>query len=107
MELFVLGLAVGAAGGLIAGKGKKLVKAAAKGYLVISDGAKSVGANLREDFRDAVEEARYEREQEMLLEEHEEREEERNGQEAEEAKPTRRTRRRTTAPKSEESPSPT
>lgn len=62
MELFVVGMAVG---GLLGVKGKGIVKSAAKGYFTLMDRSREVGKNLREDFRDAVEEAKYEHEQQV------------------------------------------
>jgi hypothetical protein len=65
-------LVIGAAfllGGLFGSKGKGIVKSAAKGYLVVGEKAKVVTANLREDFRDALEEARYEQERDEALKE--------------------------------------
>jgi hypothetical protein len=68
MEIFILGLAVGAAGSLVTGTktGKKLIKSSAKGWMAMTERTKGMTANLREDFRDAVEEARYEREREAI-----------------------------------------
>ena len=68
IEWLVLGLGL-VIGGVFGSKGKGIVKSAAKGYLVVGEKAKVISANLREDFRDAVEEARYEREQEEALRE--------------------------------------
>jgi len=62
MELLIIGLAVG---GILGAKGKTVVKSAAKGYLALSERTKGWGANVRQDFQDAVEEARYEHEQEL------------------------------------------
>jgi len=59
MELFALGLGVG---WLVGAGGKRVVKPIAKGAMVVTDKAKEWAANLREDFRDTIEEARYERE---------------------------------------------
>jgi predicted phage gp36 major capsid-like protein len=62
-EWLVLGIGF-VLGGIFGAKGKGVVKTAAKGYLAAGEKAQEWSANLREDFRDAVEEARYEREQE-------------------------------------------
>jgi hypothetical protein len=67
-EWLVLGVGL-VLGGLFGSKGKGIVKSAAKGYLVVGEKAKTVSANLREDFRDALEEARYEQEREEALRE--------------------------------------
>jgi hypothetical protein len=66
MEMFILGLAVG---GLVGAGGKRVMKPLAKGYMAVTDRAKEWGANLREDLRDTIEEARYEREREAALDE--------------------------------------
>jgi hypothetical protein len=58
MELFVLGLVFGVG----AAKRKAVTKAVAKGYMAVTDRTKSAASALREDMRDAIEEARYERE---------------------------------------------
>lgn len=50
-----------AIGGLLGANGKGVMRNAARGYLTLEEKAKSLSANMREDFRDAVEEARYER----------------------------------------------
>jgi hypothetical protein len=63
IEWLILGVGL-VVGGLFGSKGKGIVKSAAKSYLVVGEKAKAVTANLREDFRDALEEARYEQEQE-------------------------------------------
>jgi predicted phage gp36 major capsid-like protein len=71
-EWLILGIGI-VIGGLFGAKGKGVVKTAAKGYLAAGEKAQEWTANLREDFRDAVEEAKYEREKEEALrrEEHE------------------------------------
>lgn len=51
-------------GGLFGAKSKSIVKSTAKGCLAVGEKASEWSANIREDFRDAVEEARYEREKE-------------------------------------------
>ena len=63
MEMFVLGLAVG---GLVGAGGKRVIKPIAKGYMAVADKAKEWSANVREDLRDTIEEARYERERSAL-----------------------------------------
>src|SRR5438067_2252716 len=66
MELFILGLAVG---GVAGARGKGFMKAAAKGYLTLADKAREITANVREDLRDAIAEAQYERETEAAMRE--------------------------------------
>ena len=68
LELFplVVGLAIG---GLFGARGKSIMKPIAKGYLALSDRIREMTANMREDMRDAVEEARYERERDAALDE--------------------------------------
>src|SRR5438067_1765793 len=61
-EWLLLGVGV-AIGSLFGTQGKGLLRSAAKGYLVVEEKTKEWSANMREDFRDAVEEARYEHEQ--------------------------------------------
>src|SRR5437868_15269347 len=60
MEIFLLGVVVGVVGA----KGKRILKPLARGYLELADRAREFGAELRENFEDALAEARYEREQE-------------------------------------------
>jgi hypothetical protein len=60
--LLGVGLAVGS---LLGSQGKGLVRSAAKGYLTVEEKTRMWTANMREDFHDAVEEARYERDEEM------------------------------------------
>src|SRR5207249_3433377 len=60
MELFLLGVVVGVVGA----KGKRILKPLARGYLEAAERAREFGAELRENFEDALAEARYEREQE-------------------------------------------
>ena len=62
-EWLVFGVGI-VLGGLFGAKGKGAVKSAAKGYLIAGEKAQEWAANVREDFRDALEEARYEKEQE-------------------------------------------
>jgi hypothetical protein len=68
LEWLVLGIGL-LVGGLVGSKGKGMVKSAAKGYLVVGEKARVFTSNLREDFRDAIEEARYEQEQEDAIRE--------------------------------------
>lgn len=68
LEWIVLGIGL-VVGGIFGSKGKGIVKSAAKGYLAVGEKAKVITANLREDFRDAMEEAKYEREQEEAMRE--------------------------------------
>ena len=67
-EWLVLGIGL-AVGSLFGSRGKGLVRSAAKGYLTVEEKAKQMTANMREDFQDAVEEARYERDQEIAMRE--------------------------------------
>ena len=60
--LLGVGLAVGS---LLGSQGKGLMRTAAKGYYTLEEKTKMWTANMREDFHDAVEEARYERDEEM------------------------------------------
>ena len=62
IEWLILGVGL-VLGGLFGAKGKGVVKSAAKGYLIAGEKAQEWTANVREDFRDALEEARYEKEQ--------------------------------------------
>jgi hypothetical protein len=73
MELFLLGVLVGVVGA----KGKRILKPIARGYLEVADRARELGAEMRENFEDALAEARYEREQEAAASEAEAREFER------------------------------
>jgi len=66
MEMFVIGLAVG---GLVGAGGRRVIKPIAKGYLTVADKAREWSANVREDLRDTIEEARYERERDAALDE--------------------------------------
>ncbi len=56
LGLFLLGVGVGAVAGT---RGKDLLKSAAKGYLALEEKTKALTADMREDVRDAIEEARY------------------------------------------------
>lgn len=70
-EWLVLGVGL-VAGGLFGVNSKGIMRSAAKGYLTIEEKTRAWSANVREDLRDAVEEARYERDQaeyEVALEE--------------------------------------
>ena len=53
MELLILGLALGVG----AAKRKEVTKAVVKGYMTVSEKTREVTAHLKEDMRDAVEEA--------------------------------------------------
>ncbi len=66
LEWLILGVGL-VIGGLFGAKGKGVVKTAAKGYMIAGEKAQEWTANLREDFRDAVEEARYEKEREEAV----------------------------------------
>src|SRR5262245_50118286 len=65
MELFLLGVVVGVVGA----KGKRILKPIARGYLELTDRAREIAAEMRENFEDALAEARYEREQESAADE--------------------------------------
>jgi uncharacterized protein YdaT len=65
-EWLVLGVGL-VLGGVFGSKGKGVLKSAAKGYLIAGEKAQEWSANIREDFRDAIEEARYEKEQDEQL----------------------------------------
>jgi hypothetical protein len=72
MELRLFPLLVGFALGAMTGvqaKRKRVTKAMAKAYLAWRKGRRGMMANMREDMRDAIEEARYERAQEAALRE--------------------------------------
>ncbi len=100
MDLELFPLLVGIAiGGLLGRKGKDIVKPIAKGAMTLQEKAREWGANLREDMRDAIEEARYEREQESLI-----REEEPPAKPAPVPPAPRRRRSRAAAAASEEAP---
>ena len=62
MELLLLGLVVGVG----AAKRKEVTKAVYKSYMAVSEKTKEVTSNLKEDMRDAVEEARREQDIEIL-----------------------------------------
>jgi hypothetical protein len=64
--LLLGGLAVGS---LIGSQGKGLLRSAARGYLAVEEKTKQLTANMREDFHDALEEARYERDHDAMLRE--------------------------------------
>jgi len=63
-EWLMLGVGL-AVGSLLGSQGKGLVRSAAKGYMSLEEKTRMWTANMREDFRDAVEEARYQREEEL------------------------------------------
>ena len=90
LELFPLLIGV-AIGGIFGANGKNVMKPIAKGYFTLAERAKEMSANMREDMRDAIEEARYERQQEAMV-----RDEALRGNAAQapasEAAPTRRRR---------------
>lgn len=60
MQLFFLGLAAGV---VVSARGKSMIKTMAKGYMAMEDMTKELTADVRENIRDAVEEARHERKQ--------------------------------------------
>src|SRR5579872_7387127 len=59
--LLGVGLVVGS---LLGSRGKDVVRSTAKGYMSVSEKTTQLVANAREDLRDAIEEARYEHENE-------------------------------------------
>ncbi len=68
MDLELFPLLVGVAiGGIFGANGKDVMKPIAKGYFTLVERAREMSANMREDMRDAIEEARYERQQEALM----------------------------------------
>lgn len=72
MELRLFPLLVGFALGAMTGvqaKRKRVTKSMAKAYLALEERTAGMMANMREDMRDAIEEARYERAQEAALRE--------------------------------------
>ncbi len=72
MELRLFPLLVGFALGAMTGakaKRKRVTKVMAKAYLAVEERTAGMMANMREDMRDAIEEARYERAQEATLRE--------------------------------------
>ena len=71
-EWLLLGVGVAVGSLLSGGRSKGVMRSAAKGYLLVEEKTREWTANMREDFRDAVEEARYERDLEMGLREREE-----------------------------------
>jgi hypothetical protein len=65
-EWLVLGIGV-AIGALFGARGKTVVRSTAKGFMALEEKTRELTANVREDFRDAVEEARYEHRREAVL----------------------------------------
>lgn len=61
-EWLVLGVGV-AIGGLIGANSKGVMRSAARGYLAVGEKTREWTGNMREDFQDALEEARYDREE--------------------------------------------
>ncbi len=61
-EWLLLGAGL-AVGGLLGANSKDIMRTAARAYLTVEEKTRTWSANMREDFHDAVEEARYEREQ--------------------------------------------
>jgi hypothetical protein len=68
IEWLLLGVGL-LVGGLFGSKGKGIVKSAAKGCMVVGEKTKVVTSNIKENLRDAFEEARHEKEQEDALRE--------------------------------------
>ena len=96
LELFPLLVGMGV-GALFGARGKNAMKSMAKGYFALMDRAKEWSASAREDMRDAIEEARYEREREQRAElSSGRREEPALAHEEPEEKRPRTTRRRST-----------
>ena len=112
MELRLFPLLVGFALGAMTGvqaKRKRLTKSMAKAYLAVEERTAGMMANMREDMRDAIEEARYERTQEAVLREQaavavmdEADEEDEAPPAAAQATSPRKARRRTTAAAADE-----
>lgn len=61
MQLLIVGLVVGA---VMGANRKKLVKPVAKGLMAVEEVTRDWMVTMREELRDGIEEARYEREQE-------------------------------------------
>ncbi len=96
LELFPLLVGMGV-GALFGARGKNAMKSMAKGYFALMDRAKEWSASAREDMRDAIEEARYEREREQRAEiSNGRREESAQAQEEPEERRPRTARRRST-----------
>lgn len=74
-EWMVLGIGL-AVGGLMGANSKGVMRTAARGYLAVGEKTREWTGNMREDFEDALEEARFEREESEKEEEREEEPEE-------------------------------
>src|SRR5947209_18902089 len=61
-EWMLLGIGL-AVGGMVRAIGKGVMRTAARGYLAVGEKTREWTGNMREDFEDALEEARYEREE--------------------------------------------
>ncbi|HEV2471060.1 MAG TPA: hypothetical protein VGS41_00225 [Chthonomonadales bacterium] len=60
LEWAIFGL-VFLAGSIVGANGKEIMRTAAKGFMLVEDKTRHLSANMREDFHDAVEEARFDR----------------------------------------------
>ncbi len=69
MQLLIVGLVVGA---VMGANRKKLVKPVAKGLMAVEEVTRDWMVTMREELRDGIEEARYEREQEAAQREQQE-----------------------------------
>ena len=61
-EWLLLGAGL-AIGGLLGANSKGVMRTAARGYLTVGEKTREWSGNMREDFQDAIEEARYDREE--------------------------------------------
>jgi len=67
--LLGIGLAVG---GIFGANSKTIMRSTARAYLAVGEKSREWTSNVREDFHDAVEEARYERDESEYESDHEE-----------------------------------
>jgi hypothetical protein len=61
-EWMLLGIGL-AVGGILGANNKKVMRTAARGYMIVGEKTREWTGNMREDFQDALEEARYDREE--------------------------------------------
>src|SRR5437016_6332568 len=61
-EWMLLGIGL-AVGGLLGANNKKVMRTAARSYMIVGEKTREWTANMREDLQDAMEEARYDREE--------------------------------------------
>jgi hypothetical protein len=104
-EWLVLGIGL-AIGGVMGANGKGVMRSAARGYLVVGEKTREWTGNMREDFQDAIEEARYDREESEYESEREQEPRER-GRTQEHKRPASRSRstaRGAAAPKTRRAP---